>query len=245
MTMKSLTSTAIVALTAGLIGLGAAVPAATAQQAPMQSQPGMMQPGQPGMQMPRQGRSFHFRQNRPNRMGDQAMRGRGGALFDLVCSPRGAEALDVALVRLSYRVQLTPQQQPLYDDLRTTALTAQTQFADACAAARPQASADATAARRDPVTALKARVDLEKAHTAALEAVLPKFEAFWNSLTDAQKADLQPRRGNGRFQRGPNQGGMTPPPARPPQPGPPQPAQPAEPAPANPPPAAPGSTTNG
>jgi hypothetical protein len=249
MTMKSLTSTAIVALTAGLMGLGAAAPAATAQQAPMQPNAGMTQPGQPGMHMPRQGRNFHFRQGRANlRMGDHMGRGRrGGALLDLVCSPRGAERLEVALVRLSYRVELTAEQQPLYDDLRTAALTAQTQFADACDAARPQPSASATPAPADPVAALRSRLDLEKAHTAALESVLPKFEAFWNSLSEEQKAQLQPQRGKGRVRQG--RGMMQPPqpgqPAQPAQPAPTQPSQPAQPAPANPAPATPGNTING
>lgn len=116
----------------------------------------------------------------------------GGAIVNLVCSDRGAEALEIAFVRLAHRLDLTAEQQTLFDTLRTNALTAQTAFADSCAAARP--AADDTA-RPDLVARLKARLDIEQARLDAMTRILPDLEAFYASLTDAQKADLQPRRG--------------------------------------------------
>jgi hypothetical protein len=119
--------------------------------------------------------------------------GRGGFTpwLNLVCSPKGAEELEIALVRLDHRLTLTDAQKPLYDAFRTSALTAQTGFADKCAAARPAKDA---AAKPDLIDALKTRLDLDAARLEALNTVLPDFEKFYDSLTDAQKADLLPDR---------------------------------------------------
>lgn len=114
-------------------------------------------------------------------------------IFGLVCSDRGAEELDVALVRLSYRLQLTAEQQPLFDTFRSTALTSQTSFADSCQASMPDRSADAE--RPDLLNRLKSGLALDEARLEAMNAVLPDFEALYASLTDAQKAELLPRRG--------------------------------------------------
>ncbi len=229
--MKSLTSTAVVALTAGLIAVGSIVPAAYAQQQPAPQPPAagqQMQPGDmPGRwhwnQQQRRGHMGSFNLRRGGGMPGMEMRRGGmarGGLLNLVCSDRAAERLEIAFVRLSYALELTAEQQPLFDDLRTTALTAQTQFADRCKAANPTASAAAPAQNgaapatttRDPVAGMRARLELDKARIAALETVLPKFEQFYNSLTDAQKAELSPgaRRGGQGFgrNRGPGMGMM-------------------------------------
>src|SRR5690606_34088041 len=105
--MKSLTSAAIVALTAGIIGVAGIVPAATAQQQP---------PGQPQQQVQPYGKG-HFQMRPPmafrhGLMGrNQDLRvARGGmraGLVGLVCSDRGAERMEVAFVRLSYRLGLS------------------------------------------------------------------------------------------------------------------------------------------
>ncbi len=127
---------------------------------------------------------------------DMALRGgpggeRGG-LLGLVCSPEGADRLEHMLLTISQRTDLTTEQQPLFDTLKTAALTAQTDFADACAAALPDRGAEA--ARPDLADRLKTRLDIEKAHVEAMAAVVPAFEAFYGSLTDAQKQQLEPRR---------------------------------------------------
>lgn len=136
--------------------------------------------------------------------------GRGGGFLGLVCSDRGAEALEIAFVRLSHRLELTAEQQPLFDTLKTKALTTQTSFADQCQAAMPDRSADA---RPDLLEGLKARLAVEEAQLTAMNAILPDFEAFYASLTDAQKADMLPPRmgmdGNGpgdRMGRGDHDG---------------------------------------
>ena len=99
-------------------------------------------------------------------------------------------ALEIAFVRWSHRLELTTEQQPLFDALKTKALTTQTSFADDCQAAMPDRTADA---KPDLLEGLKARLAIEEAKLTAMNAVLPDFEAFYGSLTDAQKADLMPQ----------------------------------------------------
>jgi len=118
--------------------------------------------------------------------------GRNGTVVSLVCSDRGAEALEIAFVRLSHRLELTDEQDQLFDALRTSALTAQTRFADTCAAALPDATADAAAP--DVMARLKASLDIERARLDAMTGLLPDLEAFYASLTSAQQADMAPRR---------------------------------------------------
>jgi hypothetical protein len=190
--MKSLTSAAIVALTAAVIGAGGLATSAYAQQGP-QGGPNQQQLQGPGGPGGNQFRPFNRGQMQDDRGGPRRM----GGLLDLVCSERGAERLEVAFVRLSHRIEITAEQQPLFDALKADALTAQTQFSDTCASVRPQVAEGQQPAAVNPVDRMQDRIAIEKAHTAALEAVLPSFEAFFNSLTDEQKAQLQPQRGPG------------------------------------------------
>jgi hypothetical protein len=231
--MKALTSTAIVAIVAGTIGFATLSPA-FAQQA--------QQPG--GQQFGQQQFGHHMQMN-PGQMGQfnqrfEHMRNarnpngvRPGALLDLVCSGDGAERTELGFVRLSYRLDLTAEQQTLFDDLRTAALTAQTQYADQCAA---PGAGDATAETAQPtpptpVERLSAQIDNDTVRLDLMKGLLPKLEALYNSLTDAQKATLQPQRGadNGtgfRHRHGnmpgmpmPGQPGAMPAPGQPGQPG--------------------------
>ena len=119
--------------------------------------------------------------------------GRGAGILGLVCSDRGAEALEIAFVRWSHRLDLTAEQQELFDALKTKALTTQTSFADECQAARPDRTADPA---QDLIESLKARLAIEEARLTAMNDILPDFEAFYTSLTDEQKADLMPRMGH-------------------------------------------------
>ena len=124
----------------------------------------------------------------------------GGSILGLVCSDRGAEALEIAFVRWSHALDLTAEQQPLFDALKTKALTTQTSFADDCQAAMPDRTADA---KPDLLEGLKARLAIEEAKLTAMNEILPDFEKFYGSLTDAQKADLMPR-GFGQHDNGPD-----------------------------------------
>lgn len=193
--MTSFTKTALAALMTGAIALTAVPGSAIAQDRP--GAPEARQHGQQQQQFRNHGK-FQGQHGPQGKFGgDMRNQGgpRGGGLIDLVCSERGAEQLEIAFVRLAHRLDLTAEQTPLFDDLKATALTAQTQFADQCASALPaRDQAAATPAERpDMVTRLKTRLDIDKARITAMETVLPKLEALFASLSDTQKHSLAPR----------------------------------------------------
>lgn len=164
---------AIAALLAASVGVTAMTPAAFAQGNSAQKAPGFEQG------------TGQFRAHDRH----EGMRnGFDGGLVDLVCSDQGAERLEIAFVRLSHRVALTAEQTPLFEALKTAALTAQTSFSDTCKSALPAAGANA--AKPDLVERLKTSLKLDEARIAALAKLLPPFEAFYGSLTADQKAKL-------------------------------------------------------
>ena len=193
--MKIFSKTAAAALVAGSIGLAAFAPVAYAQEnATTQSPAAKPAPDQkPGFQ--REGRQMerHFAR------GQQKAGVMGRGILDLVCSARGAERLEHAFVTISHRVTLTDAQKPAFEALKTTALTAQTDFADTCKAAGDAIRADA---KPDPVKALQTRLAVDTARVEALTTVLPKFEDFYKSLTPEQKTALEPARRHEGFNQG-------------------------------------------
>jgi hypothetical protein len=160
-------STAIAAFVAVAIGAGGFAPAVLAEQ-----------PGN------RETIILHHR--------DAGMGPMRGGLLQMACTDEAAERLEIAFVRLSHAITLTTEQQTLFDDLRDTALTAQTAFADTCAAAHEAA----TSGTEDPglVERLQARIAIQTAELEAWNIVMPKLEAFVGGLTDEQKAALAPKR---------------------------------------------------
>jgi hypothetical protein len=141
---------------------------------------GANQQARPGFDQ-RDGRTLEFRRNAP------------GGIFQLAsvsCAPQAAERMETRLGRVSERLDLTADQLPLFDAFRTSALTAQTSFADACATlpAGPEASTDL-------IQRLEQRLEVDGARLTAMTELLPQFKAFYESLTDAQKAELMPMRG--------------------------------------------------
>lgn len=189
--MKS--SLAIVALLATTIGLGTVLPA-LAQSTPTP-------PAAPSATVPADHNGTHGL--RKGGMGQRHMtapgkgmgRGMGPAgLLMLACSDKGAEALETGLVRMAHRLDLTTDQQQLFDTFRTRALTTETSFADTCKASRPDKTADA---KPDALARLKAGIAVDQARLTAMTDVLPDFEALFNSLSDQQKADLLPKHGKG------------------------------------------------
>jgi hypothetical protein len=193
--MKTITTTAIVALMTATIGLSAIAPTFAQDAAPTQVQA-------------ENGPGFHLRRDNqgPGPMGGQ----RGG---DFLNFARGGEAIEIALVRLSHRIELTAEQQALFDTFKTTALSAAAEFASTTEGETAVATAPDMSER------LENRIAIEKAHLAALEAVQPAATAFFDSLTDEQKAQLTPERpehggmpggkGGPRHHQGQQQGGPT------------------------------------
>ncbi|WP_316355452.1 Spy/CpxP family protein refolding chaperone [Devosia sp.] len=196
--MKTITTSAIVALMTATIGLSAIAPAFAQNATPAQTQ---AQNG-PGMQF-RQGNQGH------GQMGGEMGGPRGGG--DFLNFARGAEAVEIAMVRLSHRIELTAEQQPLFDALKATALSAAADFAAATEGLRPTppvAGETTTATAPDMTERLDNRIAIETAHLAALEAVKPAADAFFDSLTDEQKAQLAPQRPDRDGMPGFGKGGM-------------------------------------
>ncbi len=183
--MKTITASAVVALMTASLGLVAVAPA-MAQQAPAQTQ--SVQKGN--------GPDRGFRHDRGDQSGP-GRRGGGGELGGILQFGRSAEAIEVALVRLSHQIDLTPEQVPLFDALKTASLDAQADFAAAVEAVLPKPAADAAATAERPsfTDRLNMRIAVEGAHVAALTAVQPALTAFFDSLTPEQQAQLTPQRG--------------------------------------------------
>jgi len=175
--MKTITTSAIVALMTASIGLSAITP-------------GFAQDATPAPQVEEQGRPGFFirHDNHGPRHGGM----RGGNLFSF---ERGAEAIEIALVRLSHRIELTAEQQPLFDAFKTAALAAAADFTTATESLRPAAPVEGeTPTAPNLSERLENGIALQQARLAALEAVQPAATAFFDSLTDEQNAALTPQR---------------------------------------------------
>lgn len=179
--MKTISSTAIVALMTATLGLTAILPA-QAQTATAPSD----QTAQSDM------RPFHGG-NGPGPRGGMDRMGDRGGMGDVLAIERGAEAIEIGLVRLSHRLDLTTEQQGLLEALKTAALAAATDFASATEGLRPTPPAEGEqAARPDMSRMLENRIAIDTARLAALESVQPAFAAFFDSLTEEQLTQLAP-----------------------------------------------------
>lgn len=191
--MNVLTKAALTALLASSIGVadlmpsyaGSATPDTTTTP-PAQTQPSTM-PHPGGMW--RGWGEWH---------GHHPMFGRHGGswLMRLACSDRGGEALEIAFVRLKYALNLTPTQQPLFDALRSAALSNQKSFADTCEAAT---ETGVPPGQRTLLDRLQTELALDSAKVTALSDIVPKFKALYDSLSDEQKTQFQqmrPHRGH-------------------------------------------------
>lgn len=123
-------------------------------------------------------------------------RGAGGGFrfVEFSCDHRAADRMERRLDRLSGNLKLTDEQLKLFEDFRTTALTAQTDFADQCDTIRPAATASKNQ-RPDLIQRLEQRLKLDEARLAAMTELLPQFKAFYESLTPEQQAAFAPRGG--------------------------------------------------
>ena len=134
------------------------------------------------------------RDTRPDRMLDFRAGTEGRFQFvNFSCAPRAADRMERRYDRLADRLKLTPEQQGLYDTFMASALTAQTELADKCADMRPERASRADRTQRpDLLDRMEARLKVDEARLAAMNAVFPDFRAFYVSLTDEQKAGLFP-----------------------------------------------------
>lgn len=173
--MKTISTKAITALMTAALGLSAIAPA-IAQDAPV-AQAEQDQKGDRGF--------------RPDNSGPRDRRGGEWLNFE-----RGAEAVEIALVRLSHRLDLTDAQKNLLETLKSDALAAADSLKTAAQTLRPapgaggEAPATVTLADR-----LETRIALDTARLDALKSVQPSLVAFFDSLTDEQKTALMPQRG--------------------------------------------------
>lgn len=164
--------------------------------------PAMAEDSGPAMPLHMQqedGSANHFNNHRPRQFGH----GRGGVLAQMVNFGRDGENIEIAIVRLTHRIDLTSPQQALLDSFKTTALAAQADYAKAIETIRPNPATD-KAARPNPAemgTRLDQRIAMEQAHVKAMTAIQPAFEAFFASLTDTQKANLMPRHNQSALQQ--------------------------------------------
>lgn len=167
--MKPVTRTALVAIATAAIGTTAIAPA-------------LAQPFGGGHQMIQRIPGGEPRTFRPDHRGGVSMR---GGLLAMFFSERGAEAIDIAAVRLTHQLDLTEEQATLLEDLRLAALDAQADVAEV----REQFAPDEEA---DLVARYAGLVAMTTAHAEALEAIQPAFEAFGASLDDTQLETLAP-----------------------------------------------------
>src|SRR6202008_3782536 len=117
---------------------------------------------------------------------------------------KGADVLQRLLDRTAQRLSLTTDQQKLYDTFRAQALPTETRFATQCQAARP----DRSKGRPDLIARFQSRLAIDQARITALNAVLPDFQALFDSLSADQKAHLGPMMGTGGRNGGWGKGGM-------------------------------------
>ncbi|WP_055045336.1 Spy/CpxP family protein refolding chaperone [Devosia sp. A16] len=119
----------------------------------------------------------------------------GGAFrfVDFSCNSRAADRLERRLDRMAGKLKLSKDQEKLFEDFRTSALTAQTDFADRCDTIRP-GTATNDRQRPDLIQRLEQRLKFDEARVAAMTELLPQFRSFYESLTDNQKRELAPRR---------------------------------------------------
>jgi len=129
--------------------------------------------------------------------GMAARGGKGGRFMNMVCSSDGAEKVEKGLSKMSEKLELTDEQKLLFNNLKTASLSAQTTYADNCTT--PKKDKDV-----DFIDRIKTQQANASARITAMSEVLPELEAFFDSLSDEQKAELKKGKGGPRGQMGYN-----------------------------------------
>jgi hypothetical protein len=180
--MKTISTKAILALMTATLGLSAVAPVLAQQGAPTA-------PLAQTEQAQQVGKGFRPGYNGPGRSGGN----------DLLNFERGAEAVEIALVRLGHRLDLTDAQKTLFETLKADALTAANTLKAAAETVRQTSAAEGeTPSTTTLADRLETRIALDTARLDALKSVQPSLTAFFDSLTDEQKAELVPERGEHR-----------------------------------------------
>lgn len=172
--MTTLRKSALLALAAGALTVGAFAPAAYAQPPANDWRAERIEGGD--------ARAF-----RPGEVHGPGMR---GGILGLLLGAPDAEAIDVAAIRLTHRLELTDDQIAALDALKSATLEAQQELADAREAIAPLAgevSAQVIAARYAGLVAMTT------ARAEALEAVQPALVTFVESLDEDQITRLAPQ----------------------------------------------------
>lgn len=185
--MNRFTTTAVLALVTASLGLGAAAPLLAQDAATPAAQT-------QGDNQPAAERGFR---NAPG----MHQRGMGGGFLNV---ERGAEAIEIAVVRLSHAIDLTEEQMALLDTLKTDALAAASTFEATTVGLRPTIAAVGETVTAPGMSERFAnRIAMETARLAALQSIQPAYTAFFDSLTDEQLAQLLPERGERPGHHGP------------------------------------------
>ncbi len=116
------------------------------------------------------------------------MRGANGGFISFACSNNGATRLETIFGNVSEKFNLNVEQKSLFDDLKTSALSAQTGYADTCSNPRVDGVAMNDV---NIITRLNVQRNNMSAMIVAIDEVLPKLEAFFDSLSDEQKAAMK------------------------------------------------------
>jgi len=164
--MKKISALVLASTLIGTLSIGAIAPAAYAQATASNGD----------------GKNAEQKQERKSKGQHRNVRG-GHGFLNSICSETGAERLEKGMEIMAIRIDLTDAQRPAFDDLKTAALTAQTDYAEACTplkAEKPEGAAEK----------LKHRTAMMELQLESMNQVLPSFEAFFDTLSDEQKAEL-------------------------------------------------------
>ncbi len=108
----------------------------------------------------------------------------GAGLIGVVCNEKAVERLQTRFDRIGKALELTSEQETLFNELKMASLTAQTNFTDVCI--KPERGKTIGLVEK-----IKAKNTNMSAIVMATNSILPELEAFINSLSDEQKAKLK------------------------------------------------------
>lgn len=117
--------------------------------------------------------------------GDYRHRGsrQGVGFFHVMCREVDEERINRFFEQAGTRLDITADQQSVFNDLKSAVTNAQRSFSAKCQATRQDRSENAVERLQTRQTMLEARLEANK-------QILPAFEAFYVKLNDAQKQTI-------------------------------------------------------